>query len=152
MEKNGRDTYFYKMIKAIFIFFSLLKRMSYTVTKEIEFEVTFLCVITYFLKTECLVIANFRSLKQNQNFQKEIVLLFKDIINVMKKQLVFQFLQVSLLSWLILHVLSHRCLCMERKETWSFVQWISLPDPNFSCRVRKQPSQIPSKLQIILVC
>lgn len=63
--------------------------MSYTVTKEIEFEVTFLCVITYFLKTECLVIANFRSLKQNQNFQKEIVLLFKDIINVMKKQLVF---------------------------------------------------------------
>lgn len=61
---------FYKMIKVIFIFFSLLK-MSYTVKKEMEFEVILcVCVMTYFLKTNRLVIAKFKSLKQNQNFQK----------------------------------------------------------------------------------
>lgn len=69
MGKNGRCRYFYKMIKVLFIFFSLLK-MSYTVKKEIAFEVIFLHVMTYFLKTDCLVIAKFKSLKQNQNFQK----------------------------------------------------------------------------------
>lgn len=71
MGKVGGIDIFYKMIKVIFIFFSLLK-MSYTVKKEMEFEVIFLCVcvMNYFLKTNRLVIAKFKSLKQNQNFQK----------------------------------------------------------------------------------
>lgn len=70
MGKMGGIDIFYKMIKVIFIFFSLLK-MSYTVKKEMEFEVIFfVCVMTYFLKTNRLVIAKFKSLKQNQNFQK----------------------------------------------------------------------------------
>lgn len=43
MGKMGGIDIFYKMIKVIFIFFSLLK-MSYTLKKEMEFEVIFFCV------------------------------------------------------------------------------------------------------------
>lgn len=55
-----------------FLYFShcYTVKKSYTVKKEIAFEVIFLHVMTYFLKTDCLVIAKFKSLKQNQNFQK----------------------------------------------------------------------------------
>lgn len=85
-----------------FISFSSLKR-SYIVKKESD--VTFLRVVTYFLKTDCLIIAEFRSLKQNQNFQEETVLLSEGVRKRMKKQLnILRTFRRSLSHWLLLYV------------------------------------------------